>query len=164
MEVPESLFNKTLLLQITSASGLGDTPNAMVFHGMPLDDIPIKIRKVDDSRIEFVRPNLAHRSTIPEVQRMIARSFPDDVLASFDIHSRQASRKSYLIDVGAFFKSDVAEISDNLQSRGAAPGAGFAIDPTHSYIDSVKNFPENTVVHYHIDLDASSSRDGAGFA
>jgi hypothetical protein len=147
MEVPESLFNKTLLLQITSASGLGDTPNAMVFHGMPLDDIPIKIRKVDDSRIEFVRPNLAHRSTIPEVQRMIARSFPDDVLASFDIHSRQASRKSYLIDVGAFFKSDVAEISDNLQSRGAAPGAGFAIDPTHSYIDSVKNFPENTVVH-----------------
>ncbi|HWD39026.1 MAG TPA: zinc-dependent metalloprotease [Fimbriimonas sp.] len=142
LEVPESMMNKLFLLQVTSGSGLGDTPSAAVFHGMPLDDIPLEFRKVDDSRIELIRPNLAHRSSVPEVKRMIERSFPDEVLASLDIHSRQPDRKSYLVDVGPFFKSDVAEISGSLGGGGA-----LSMDPSHAYIDSIKNFPENTVIH-----------------
>ncbi|MHB8635390.1 MAG: zinc-dependent metalloprotease [Fimbriimonadaceae bacterium] len=153
MEVPDSMLGKLLLLQVTAGSGLGDTPNASVFHGMPLDDIPFELRKVDDARIDIMRPNLGHRSSVPEVKRMIARSFPDDVLASLDIRARQADRKSYLVDVGAFFKSDVAELSSTLRGRGpAAAGAGYTIDPAQTYIDSIKNFPENAVIHTVLSL------------
>ena len=156
MEVPESMLGKMMLLQVTAGSGLGDTPNQSIFHGMPLDDIPLQMRLVDDNRIEFVRPNLQHRSGVPEVKRMIARSFPDEVLASFDIRSRSKESKSYLIEVGSFFKGDVAELSNNLGS------GGFGLDPTHTYVDSLKNFPQNTVIHTVLSLTRRGPAAGGG--
>lgn len=151
MEVPESALGKLYLLQITSGSGLGDTSNPMVYHGMPIDDVPIRIEKVEDNKLVFVKPNLAHRSTVPEVQRMIARSFPGEILGTFDIRSRQASRKSYLIEVGPFFKSDVADLSKALEPGGGAlaglGAGGYALNSAQSYIDQLKAFPENAVIH-----------------
>lgn len=142
MEVPESALGKLMLLQVTSGSGLGDTTNAMVFHGMPIDDIPFRIEKVDDGRLIFVRPNLAHRSTVAEVNRMIDRSFPNEILGSFDIRARQPERKSYLIEVGSFFKSDVSDLSATIEGGGM----GYAFNPAQTYIDQLKVFPENAVV------------------
>jgi Met-zincin/Domain of unknown function (DUF5117) len=146
MEVPQSMLGKLMLLQVTSGSGLGDTPNPMVFHGMPLDDIPLKLRLVDDNRIDIMRPNLDHRSGVPEVKRMIERSFPDEVLGSFDIRTRSADHKTYLIEIGSFLRGDVAELSNTLGT------GGYALDPAHTYVDAVKNFPENTVVHTVLSL------------
>ncbi|HLK15452.1 MAG TPA: zinc-dependent metalloprotease [Fimbriimonadaceae bacterium] len=169
MEVPESMLGKLMLLQVTAGSGLGDTPDSSVFHGMPLSDIPFILKKVDDSRIDVVKPNLGHRSSVPEVKKMIERSFPDEVLASLDIRSRQPDRKSYLVEVGAFFKSDVNELSNSLAGRGgaAAAGAGYAIDPARTYIDTIKNFPENAVIHTVLSLTrrgpaAVATGDGGG--
>ena len=78
-----------------------------------------------------------------ESRRGIERSFPNEILGTFEVKAHQAERKSVLIDVSSFFKSDVAELSATLD---AGPAGGYLIDPSGSRVDSVKNFPENIVV------------------
>src|SRR5579885_187583 len=48
MEVPDSRFGKLMLIQITSASGMGDTSAGGVFHGMPINDVPVRFVKIND--------------------------------------------------------------------------------------------------------------------
>lgn len=142
MEIPESRLDKMMLIQITSASGLGDT-SAFVFHGQPISDNAVKFHKLDDTRIQLLQPNLAHRGYTHESEIGIERSFPDTVVGSFDVVANQADRHSMLIDVSDFFKSDVADLSTTVDSPG---GGGFALDPAATRIDTVKDFPDNFVV------------------
>jgi hypothetical protein len=143
LEIPESRLGKLMLIQITSGSGLGDT-SAFVFHGMPIADVPVRFQKIDDARIQLITPNLYHRGETPESKRGIARSFPDMILANFDIAANQPDRKSMLVDVTSFFKSDVADLSTAVDSPGGR--GGFGLDPSGTRIDTVKNFPENFVI------------------
>lgn len=141
MELPEEKLDKLMLIQITSASGMGDT-SAFVFHGEPIGDVPVRFHKLDDNRVQLIAPNLGHRGETPESKRGIARSFPETILSNFDIVAKQEDRKSVLVDVSNFFRSDVADLSTTVDSgRG-----GFALDPSGSRIDTVKNFPENFVI------------------
>src|SRR5262249_54033879 len=75
--------------------------------------------------------------------RGIERSFPYEIMGTFDIKARQPERKSVLIDVTGMFKSDVGELSTALDG---GPLGGYGIDPSGSRIDTVKNFPENFVI------------------
>ncbi len=142
MEVPETRLDKMMLIQITAASGLGDT-SAFVFHGQPISDNAVKFHKVDDTRIQLLQPNLAHRGYTRESQIGIQRSFPDTVVGVFDIVAKQDDRKSVLIDVSDFFRSDVADLSSTVEGFG---GSGFGLDPSGTRIDTVKDFPDNFVV------------------
>lgn len=137
LEIPEAKLNKLMLLQVTSGSGLGDTAS-FVFHGQPLSDLPIKFVQLGDSRLRMMSPNLSHRATNPEAKRTIERSFPDAILDTFEIKARQPERKSILIDVTNFFKSDVGDLSTNL--------SGYMLNPGVTSIDTVKDFPDNVVI------------------
>ncbi len=138
MEVPESRFGKLMLIQVTSASGLGDTSAGGVFHGMPISDLPVRFVKINDDRLELAMPNLAHRGNTWESKTGIGRSFPDTVLSNFDVVAKQEDRHSVLIDVTSFFKSDVGDLSTAVDP--------FGLDPSGTRIDAVKDFPENFVV------------------
>jgi len=138
MEIPEDRFGKLMLIQITSASGLGDTSAGFVFHGMPIADLPVRFYRVNEDRVELHQPNLAHRGNTAESQLGIKRTFPDTVLGSFDVVAKQPDRRSILIDVSSFFKSDVGDLSTAVDP--------FGLDPSGTRIDSVKDFPENFVV------------------
>jgi hypothetical protein len=138
MEVPESRYGKLMLIQVTSASGLGDTSAGGVFHGMPISDLPVRFQKIDDNRIELHMPNLAHRGNTAESQLGIKRTFPDTILSSFDVVAKQDDRHSVLIDVSNFFKSDIGDLSLAVDP--------FGVDPSGSRIDTVKDFPENFVI------------------
>ena len=138
MELPEDRMGKLMLIQITSGSGMGDTSSGGVFHGMPIADVPVKFNKIDDDHIQLVSPNLAHRGNTRESQVGIARTFPDTIMNNFDVLAKQPDRNSVLIDVTRFFQSDVDDLSAAVDS--------FAIDPSGSRVDTVKDFPDNFVV------------------
>jgi hypothetical protein len=142
LEIPESMLDHWLLLQATASSGTMNTPVG-VFQGAPLNDLAFKIKIVDDGRVQMISPAIENRAPdSPEAQRALDREFAPEVLYSFDIKARQASRKSILIDVSALFKSDVASLSDNLKFAGM----GYGIDASSSYLDSIKVLPDNAVV------------------
>lgn len=142
MEIPETRYGKLMLIQITAGSGMGDTA-AFVFHGQPLADLPVRFQALDSTKIQLIKPNLDHRGSTKQSKLGIERSFPSEILATFEVKAHQAERKSVLIDVTPFFKSDVAEISQNLD---AGPMGGYLLDPSGSRVDTVKNFPENFVI------------------
>ncbi len=141
LELPESFFEHLMLLQVTAGSGLGDT-SAFVFHGQPLGDLPIIFHKQDETHLQLIQPNLDHRGTTVESKVGIQRSFPNNILGTFEIKARQPDRKSALIEVTGFFKSDVGELSQAVDS----PGQGYMVDFGSSAIDTVKAFPENIVI------------------
>ena len=138
MEVPESRYDKLMLIQVTSGSGLGDTSAGGVFHGMPISDLPVRFHKIDDNRVELAMPNLAHRGNTWESKLGIERSFPETILSNFDVVAKQDDRHSVLLDVTSFFKSDVADLSSAVDP--------FGLDPSGTRIDTVKDFPENFVI------------------
>lgn len=139
VEVPDDILNKNILIQITSSTGLGDTGAATVFHGAPITDVLVRFQKLEDGRIILIRPNIEHRASVAEIKRMISRSFPDEILSTFDVKAKQADRKSSLIDVTGFFKSDVAELSREIDNA-------FILDPSRTTIDTVKSFSDNAVI------------------
>lgn len=141
LELPESRLEKLMLIQVTSGSGMGDT-SAFVFHGQPIADLPVRFRSIDNAHVQLIQPNLSHRGRTPESQRGIDRSFPYEIMGVFDVKARQAERKSLLIDVTSFFKSDVGELSTTI----GGPLGGYLLDPSGSRIDTVKSFPENFVI------------------
>lgn len=151
LEMPESSLDKLMLIQVTSASGLGDT-SAFVFHGMPISDLPVKFHRLDENRIQLLMPNLAHRGNTFESKLGIQRSFPDAILATFDIAANQAERKSMLLDISNFFKSDIADLS-----TAADP---WGMDPAGSRVDTVKNFPENFVIRTVYQLQRKGPANG----
>lgn len=151
MEIPEGRLEKLMLIQITSGSGMGDT-SAFVYHGMPINDIAVKFHRVDENKIQLLSPNLGYRGNTAESKRGIARSFPDAIMSTFEIAAKQDERKSMLIDVSSFFKSDVGDLSTAVDS--------FALDPSGSRIDTVKDFPENFVVHTVYQLQRKGPANG----
>jgi len=148
MEVPEDKLGKLFLLQVTASTGLGGT-SVGIFQGAPIDDIPVELKVVDDSRVLFLRPSLDARAPRDKaMQYTLEKGTPPVILYSAEIKARQPERKSVLIDAGAFFKSDVADLGASLAPPPSMAGRspGFAIDQPFTYIDSLKVFPENFVV------------------
>jgi hypothetical protein len=152
MEVPEEKLNKLFLLQATAASGMAGAPGGF-FQGSPLGDIPFAVKPGDEGKMLFVQPYLDSRAPAnPEMRRTIARTFPDTILRTLEVKAKQKDRKSVLLDVTEFFKSDIAGFSARFSPRPGLPaqlgggGGGASLDGQFTYIDSLKNFPENLVV------------------
>jgi hypothetical protein len=156
MEVPADKLDKMYLLQATASTGLTGT-RMPIFQGAPLGDIPMMMTLVDDSRIVLLQPTLNFRSPkdVP-MQRTIDRGFPATIVASLPIVARQRSRNSYLVEIGAFLRSDIADFTSAL---GQGPGS-YAIDRSFTYLDSLKVFPDNMVARTAFRLNRVGSGPG----
>ncbi|MBC8142303.1 MAG: zinc-dependent metalloprotease [Armatimonadetes bacterium] len=150
VELPESAFNKLMMLQATAATGTAE----QVIAGDPISDLVFQFEKMDD-RVFLTVPNFLFRSTKPEMARAVRRSYADGYLQAFKIEAKQESRKSVLIDVSDFFRGDISQVSQ-LFSGGGSPfgggaGSGYSLDRDKTFIKEIKNFPENLVVstQYH---------------
>jgi hypothetical protein len=146
VELREDQLNKLMLLQTTASTGTAD----QVIAGDPIDDLLFKFVKLQDDRVVLTVPNWYYRADAgTPMGKAVRRSFADALIQSFRVEAKQADRKSLLIDVSDLFKSDIARISEAFQSTnpfGMPSGGGFSIDREKTYIDSVKNFPENLIV------------------
>lgn len=154
-ELREDQLDKLLLLQATFATG--DAEHAIA--GDPIADFVFQFTKSIDDKIYLAVPNTTFKAEPGSpTERALKRSMPPlSFLQTFKIEAKQADRKSLLIDVSDFFKSDFLGIGfafsgmPPIPGLGMAPGGGMGLDREKTYVLSVKNFPENLVVtsQYH---------------
>jgi hypothetical protein len=154
LEIPEDRYGKLLMLQTTASSGTAEN----LIAGDPISDILFTFTKNPDDKIVLTVPNWYYRAdpTTP-LGKAVKRSFAEGWLQTFKIEAKQADRKSVLIDVSDFFRSDFAQITQALMGGFTggltlgAPAAGYGLDREKTYISQVKNFPDNLVVQtqYH---------------
>lgn len=139
-EVRKNQLGEFFILQATAARGTAGTPGRL-FQGAPLADIVFKLEELPNGRIALVEPVLGVRAEPgTPMERVVRRSFPESILTSFKIETRQPDRDSLLIDLSAFLKSDIAQVGDNL------PQGTYGIEANETYVDNLKVFPENIVV------------------
>jgi hypothetical protein len=162
-EIKEDQLGKLMLLQTTAATG-----NASgIVAGDPIDDLLFKLDRHEET-LQLVTPNINFRADDKSpISRAVRRSFADGILESFRIEAKQPDRKSLLINLSEFFRSDIAQIGKAL-SGGGGPlasllgggGGGYGLDREKTYVASVKNFPENLCVEtqYHF---IGGGRNGA---
>jgi hypothetical protein len=146
-ELREDQIGKIMMLQATASTGTA----GQIVEGDPIDDLVFKFTRTPDDRIVLTVPNFWYRADAgTPVGRSVRRSFADAFLQSFRIEAKQADRKSVLIDVSELFKGDISQISQAFAGGGIlgmpSMGGGYGMDREKTYIQTVKNFPDNLVV------------------
>jgi hypothetical protein len=137
-EIQPNQLNTPFLAIATLESGVGE---AGIYSGLPIADMLFTFRKVGN-RLQFSLPNVYFRTDPGDpLQRSVQRSFSSSVLQSLPILSTHLQRKSYLIDLGPLFLTDLPGITPVLPFL---LGAAYAIDTNKSYFNTVKNFDGNT--------------------
>jgi hypothetical protein len=151
-EIREDQLGKLFFLQATASTGDAENIDA----GDPINDTLFKFTKTGDDKIMIVVPNWEYRADPKSpLGRAVRRSFPDAYLQAFKIEAKQPDRKSLLIDISDFFRSDFSQITQALNGGGftlpGMPSGGYNLDREKTYIQAIKNFPENLVVYtqYH---------------
>lgn len=138
LELTEEQLGKMYILQMTSSSG-----NGRVSAGSPLIDVVLQWEKTPDDRLLLVSPNLTYRVKKDSAQAAaVEREFPATTVEVFTIAAKQEDRKSLLLDVSDFFRANIPG-AGKLFDTG---DFGITIDGGKSYIESIKNLPENLVV------------------
>ncbi len=151
LELTEDQFGKLYILQMTASSG-----NGRVNAGSPLEDVVLKWDKTPDERLLLVSPNLTYRVKKDSAQAAaVAREFPDTTVEVFAIAAKQEERKSFLVDVSDFFRSNMPGAGKLFDTNDL----GFSIDGGKSYIESIKNLPENLVIQ--VNYNTSSKTGGS---
>ena len=166
MEIKEAQLGQLMMMETTASTGT----SGRVVAGDPINDLVFKFQRGDGDKLLLVKPNLDHRvdPKLP-IARAVQRSYPQEAyLDSFKIEATQADRKSVLIDISGFFKSDIAQISQIFSGGGggisALMGGGrrLLFDGSRKNVTgAIKNFPENLVVemNYHF---VGGGRGGGG--
>ena len=160
-ELRDDQINQLMLLQATVA--MGDTEH--VTAGDPIDDLLFKFTKTPDDRVFLTVPNWRYRA-LPNtpLEKAVRRSFADATLQAFKIEAKQADRKSVLIDISDFFKSDISQVSQIMTSPFAAlfgGGGGYAIDREKTYTEKLKNFTNNLTVSTVYTFQKGGRRSGS---
>ncbi len=155
-EVREDQLDKLLMLQATFSTG--DADHAIA--GDPIADFVFQLTKSPDDKLYLAVPNTNYQAAPGSpTEKALKRSMPPlSFLQTFRIEAKQTDRKSLLIDLSEFFKSDFLGIGFAFSGMPSIPGltappigGGMGLDREKTYVLSVKNFPENLVVtsQYH---------------
>ena len=140
LELSEAQLDKLYILQMTASSSGAGRINA----GSPLTDVVLKWQKTPDDRLLLVSPDLRYRVAQNSAQAAaVAREFPDTTVEVFAIAAKQEDRKSLLIDVSDFFRANMPGAGKLFETADMGVGN---IDGGKSFIESIKNLPENLVL------------------
>lgn len=139
-EILPAQLERNYLAAMTLESGIGQSG---IYSGLPIGDFLFTFRRINNN-IQFVVPNIYFRSErgIP-IERSIQRSFSDSILESLPIRSIHAERKSFLVELNPLLLTDLPGL---LPVLSATLGGSYSAEPSTSYFDSVKAFPQNVEV------------------
>ncbi|MFI5387645.1 MAG: zinc-dependent metalloprotease, partial [Fimbriimonadales bacterium] len=132
-----------MLCETNLASGISMLPFQA---GDPVGDNAVEAYRLEqnDDQIWLIRPNLKFRwdKTDP-LAIASARSLPEAILAGYRIEQTDPEKKRLLVNMTGLFNGEVNQLNE-LVNQGA--GGQYMLDREKSGVDSVKGFPENTVV------------------
>ncbi len=115
--------------------------------------------KNPDDRLLLVSPNLNYRVKQDSAQAAaVAREFPDTTLEAFAIAAKQEERKTLLLDVSDFFRANMPGAGKLFETSDMGIGS---IDGGKSFIESVKNMPENLVLQVNYNTGTPRPTPGA---
>ena len=165
MEIPESLLDKPILMEVTARTGTSE----QIVAGSPIDDLLFKFVKTPDGKLTLVVPNINFRARAGSpLERAVKRSFADSELENFRIKATQPDRKSILIDVSDLFKGDIAQVSDSVAGSSLASllggGGSYIIDHSKTYVTLLKNFPKDLLVETHYNFNKVGRVGSGGLA
>lgn len=143
LELPEDKLGKLFCLEANFNTGvMADGLQA----GFPAGDLAVDVFRFErhDEAVWLVRPHLGHRWSDDDPLALSAeRSFPDAILGTFNIEQKNPDKKLLLINVTNLFYGDAMRLGEAVQTLLGGP---YMVDRAKSGPDSVKGFPENTVV------------------
>ncbi|MGA7200553.1 MAG: zinc-dependent metalloprotease [Candidatus Cybelea sp.] len=143
LEAASDQLNADFLETITPGNGIGQNP---VWWG-DTDYLPTQILRFQrrgDSVVMVWQNWYAHSGASASAQLAIEGSFPDSVVGIGKIVAENPSNGNVIFDLSSL-------LGDNIDLRNVIndripPAKAYRLDPTLSYFDAVKAFPENDVI------------------
>jgi len=143
MELPESKLGKLVEVQAALNTGID---GGWMSAGMPVGDTPVDVFKFvkNDGSVSIVRPNIANRWTGDDPLALGAsRTFPEATLGTFRIEKENPDKKLILVNITSLFYGDLFHLGEMVMTSLGGP---YQIERDKSGVESVKGYPENTVV------------------
>lgn len=136
-EIRADQLNRNFFFVATLNSGLGEF---RLYRGMPLQDFPFTLRKVQET-LQVVVPNVYFRSRPGDVTYpFVDEFFSDSVLASLPIVSIHEERNSLLVDLNPL----LVDASPTLPDLSAILSTlNYTRNAQQSYLNKVSAFPLN---------------------
>lgn len=146
LEILPDQLDKVYLASLTIDSGLGERG---FYAAAMAGEAPFVFHKLGKN-IQLRVKNTRFIAEDGPMRRAVDRSFSDSVLGLAKIESLpHPERKSILIDLGAFFLTDLPMLSFDLEATFRIP---YRFEPRNSTFGTVKAFPQNveieTIAHY----------------
>jgi hypothetical protein len=157
LELPEAMLGKLFCVQASFHTGImPDTLQA----GFPVGDFSVDVFRFEkaEDQVWLVRPARNHRWSQDDPLGVAAqRSFPDAILGSFRIEQTEPEKRLLLVNVTQLFFGDFLRLSEAVM---AILGGPYVLDREKTSAESIKGFPENTVVRMKMHF--ASQRGGGG--
>lgn len=146
-EIPDSIINREMLV----VTRLAKTPANLKGFGQQYggEQINQQVWKWERRGKQiFIRvPSYTTKAdTSSDMYQSVKNSNLDQILASFEIKAYNKDTSGVVIDVTDFYNGDVAAIGASDQARKAYKINPGSLDPSRSYIDTIKTFPINIEV------------------
>jgi hypothetical protein len=161
-EISESQLDQLFCVQATVSTGVGmDGMQA----GDPLnaDNVDVfKFRKGPQGDIQLIKPNLGFRFDDTLGLKIASqRSIPEAILDNYTIEATHPGKKLILINITDLFHGDTFKLRNAVSG---ALGSGYSPDRQNFAVNSIRSFPENSVVNYQLHYKKAGGDDEDGFA
>ena len=162
-EIPKSYFGKDMLLVTRIKelpSGLG---GGYVNAGSKINTQVVVWEHYKNKMLLKVKSYNAIANDSLPIYKSVKANNLEPIIFAFDIKSQNNDSTAVLVDVTSFFSTDVKAISA-LSTSFRTQYKVKRLDPTRSFINSIKSYPENieVVQDFTFEADAPPSNAAAG--
>lgn len=154
-EIPDSLLGREMLM----VSRIARTADGINFGGMRNNNQVLRWEKRDD-KILLRRVSFSNTAsdTLPVFEAVRNSNF-EPIIASFDVEAFNQDSTGSVIEVTSFFTSDVPAIG--LQRNFRSNFQVRRVDPSRTFIESVRSFPENVEARHILTYEAANPPSNA---
>ena len=141
LEISPAQLDKNFLETIVPGNGVAQGP---VWWG-DTDYLPTELVRFErrGDKIVILWPNWYARAPGNSNAELANQyNFPDSVVGTGDIAAEDAASGNIIFDASSLL-SDELDLKNIIDE---SPGVGYRLDPSLSYVDQVKAFPENDVI------------------
>lgn len=154
-EVPKTLLGKDMLL----VSRIKELPSGYgggyVNAGSKTNEQVVVWEQFKDKILLKIKSYNAIADESLAISKSVKSNNLEPILFAFDIETQNTDSTAVLIDVTKFFSTDVQAIS-GINSRSRTQYKVRRLDPSRSFINSMKSYPKNIEVIQDFTYDASA--------